>query len=111
MEKSKLIKDSDKDENVIKKEKQDKRLGVVFVIMLITLLLVIGAYLFVSTSTEIVTKKEENKANLTSPYESFVFKTIKGQTFQINASPNNFEIPKMKNRIPIIIIGKKEFFL
>jgi peroxiredoxin len=99
MEKSKLIKDSDKDENVIKKEKQDKRLGVVFVIMLITLLLVIGAYLFVSTSTEIVTKKEENKANLTSPYESFVFKTIKGQTFQINASPNNFEIPKMKNRI------------
>jgi peroxiredoxin len=94
MKKQELIKDSNKDKNVIKKEKQDKRLRVVFIIMLVTLLLVIGAYLFVSTSNE-----ENNKTDLISPKESFVFKTIKGQTFRINASLNKFEIPKMRNRI------------
>jgi thiol-disulfide isomerase/thioredoxin len=89
MEKSKLI----------KKEKIDKRLITIFVIMLLTLLLVIGAYLFMPSFNKIVPKVDEKKSATTLPQESFVFKTIKGQTFKINASPDRFEIPKMKNRI------------
>jgi len=98
MEKSKLIKKSDKSDESIKKNKLDKRVVILFLTSLIALVLAIGVYFFMPTTNKNI-KEEHSKTTSTSPNESFIFKTVKGQTFKINATPKSFEIPKMKNRI------------
>ena len=94
MKKSTLIKEN---------KKLDKRLVLVFITMLVTFLLVMGAYLIIPTTNTNITK-EDSKTISTSPNESFIFKTVKGQTFKINATSKSFEIPKMKNRIVFLKI-------
>ncbi len=99
MEKSELIKKTDNQEDSTEKKKPDKRLMVIFSLILVTLLFLIGAYLFISKSTDSSTSKENSKIHSTSKEESFIFKTIKGQIFKIEASPKSFKIPKLENRI------------
>ncbi|NEW61606.1 TlpA family protein disulfide reductase [Sulfurovum sp. bin170] len=98
MEKSKLINKSDKNDESVKKNKLDRRLVILFLTSLIALLLAIGIYFFMPITNKNI-KEEHSETISTLPNESFVFKTVKGQTFKINATPKSFEIPKMKNRI------------
>lgn len=97
MEKNKLIKSDTQDES-IKKKRPNQRLIILFTTIVITLLLAIGVYLFMPINSEKIVK-EVNTTLSTSPTESFVFKTIKGQTFKIDATTSSFKIPKMQNRI------------
>jgi peroxiredoxin len=86
MKKSELI----KNDTSVEKNRSNK---IVPIISIIAILIIIGSYFLIPNSN----KKEENISTTSS--ESFIFKTVKGQTFKINASPSNFDIPKMKNRI------------
>jgi len=98
MEKRELIKKSDKVEKPIKKNGIDKKLIIIFSTFIIAVIVAIGAYFFMPTDNKQI-KENSEKAISTSPNESFVFKTIKGQTFKIDASLQNFKIPKLQNRI------------
>jgi thiol-disulfide isomerase/thioredoxin len=99
MEKSELIKKKDIEDNSVLKEKLYKRLIMLVLTLLITLLLAIGAYFFMQTPSTEVIEKLEKESITTLPEESFTFKTIKGQTFKLNATKKSFTIPKMHNRI------------
>ena len=84
---------------IIEKKKLDKRLIVLFIVAIVALLVAIGTYL----STPI-TKTKKREIISTSPQESFVFETIKGEKFKIDASPQSFKISNMKNKIVFLKI-------
>ncbi|NOZ91464.1 MAG: TlpA family protein disulfide reductase [Epsilonproteobacteria bacterium] len=90
MKKRELIKNGGDGTSSSKKDKSTKRLLVIFLVFF----LFIGIYFFVFQA-----KEKSDKKNHTSAEQTFVLKTIKGQTFKIIASPKNFKIPKLQNRI------------
>ena len=98
MEKHELKNNDNKVKDPIKKRGIDKKIMVLFLTSIIAVILVIGIYIFMSNNNNNI-EKESTKTVSTSLNESFVFKTIKGQTFKIDASLKSFKIPKLKNRI------------
>jgi thiol-disulfide isomerase/thioredoxin len=70
-----------------------KKSTILFIILLI--FTIIGGYISSSSSKESM----EEETNTTSSTQSFLFTTIKGQQFQINATSKNLKIPKMSDRV------------
>lgn len=102
MEKSELIKSNDKSIDSIKKKSIDRKLIVLFITVVIAFFLAVGVYFFMEKTAKVVNEKKIGESISTLAEESFVFKTIKGQSFQIDASPQSFKIPKLQNRIVFI---------
>jgi peroxiredoxin len=63
------------------------------VLLIVLSIVAVGGYFFINK------ENKDNKRLPLSNQETFVFKTIKGQTFKIIASNDSFKIPKLQNRI------------